>query len=105
MLDQPSAHIEHICVKPSYLVSESYEDGQEKDEALPVVDLVDLLAGVGAQLVGRLHQRDDGQGEVIAVCFDEVMAGDGSGIYVVFPERSYGGLESKDRDVRCDKIR
>lgn len=78
-----------VRVRPLvYLVGQRDEDGEEEEETLNTVRALDAGFVSEIKLEGVRRQQHHRYHEVIAVGFDEVMAGDGGRIDVVLTERS-----------------
>lgn len=60
--------------------------------------MVDLRGGEGEEVEGHVCQRDYGQHAIVTIGFNEVVTGDGCGVYVVLSKWSYKGL-SKDGQI------
>lgn len=70
------------------LVGQRDKDGQQEEEAVPGVVLLDGLRGAAEEDEGLRDEADQGHHAVVAVGLDHVVPGDGSRVNVVLPEWS-----------------
>lgn len=69
-----------------YLVSHGDEYGQQEHVTVPRELLLDVLLRQGDEVPHHAGQERDRDHEVVAVGFDEVVAGDRRGVDVMFAE-------------------
>lgn len=69
-----------------YLVCEGDKDGEEVEVRKKVVLLLYVSIRQAAEAVAKIQQPWHAQHEVVTVCLDKIVAGDGSGVDVMFTE-------------------
>ena len=71
----------------SYLIGQRDEDGEKEHVHFEVVDASNVGVGPVGELVSHVEKVGNGDGEIVAVGLDEVMACDGRRIDVVLAKR------------------